>query len=59
MSEPVYCIFQVYRATLEQPAEYCANEAEPGEEYCIEHLPYEWDVDDDDDFWTGYEGELE
>lgn len=60
MSEPRYCEFMVYRATLETPAEYCPNEAEPGEEYCLDHMPYEWDdVDLPYSFDWEYEGDIE
>lgn len=55
MSEPVYCEYQVYRATLEQPAEYCMNEAEPGQEYCLDHMPYDPEYDPDDRYEGDYE----
>ena len=58
MSEPEYCTYLIYRSTLETPAEYCPNEAEPGEEYCLEHMPWEWD-DDEDPWGFEFEGDYE
>lgn len=48
------CEFMVYRATLYTPAEWCPNEAEPGEDFCVEHLPPDIDPDN---HW--YEGDYE
>lgn len=36
------CEYQTYAGNLEQPAEYCENEAVEGEDLCEDHLPVEW-----------------
>lgn len=42
------CAYELYPATFYQPAEYCSNEAEPGLEFCMDHLPAydepDWDT---------------
>lgn len=40
------CAQLVYSATFHQPAEYCANEREPGSDYCEDHVQWEPDWDD-------------
>lgn len=37
--DPPTCAHQTYAETLETPAEYCENLAEPGSQYCDEHNP--------------------
>lgn len=37
LTEPMTCEFQIYRATLESPAEYCENYAAQGSEFCKDH----------------------
>lgn len=66
MSEPVKCEYQVFRGSFFDPPEYCPNDAEPGETYCLDHLPeiedfndFEWDEDDqwyDSSFYDEFEG---
>lgn len=57
MSEPIKCEFLVFRGTYLDPPEYCPNDAEPGYEYCLDHMPYEPDPDEERDKLRDYEWE--
>lgn len=41
------CIHQTSPGTLEEPAEYCENEAEDDSEYCDQHRPWHDDYYED------------
>lgn len=42
----VLCSYELFPWTLQGPAEYCPNDAEPGLEFCSDHIP--WEPDDVD-----------
>lgn len=52
MADP--CAYMVWRGDYLNPPEFCPNDADPGEDYCLDHLP----EDVDRDPWA-YEGEYE
>lgn len=52
MTDPIYCAAQTYRATRDNPAEYCETEVEDHGDLCARH-------DDDDRSDTDYDNYLE
>lgn len=42
----VGCSYELFPKTWQGPAEYCPEDAEPGLEFCSDHIP--WEPDDVD-----------
>lgn len=49
--DETYCLAVTYPETLETPVEYCENHTLPGEDYCEEHMPWEYVEDDPAPLW--------
>lgn len=45
MTDPIYCSAQTYRATRDNPAEYCETEVEQEGDYCPAHEEADDDYD--------------